>query len=138
MAAKGHKLTPKQETFARKYVEGGSPMHAYREAFGGKGNDRTCATQAQRLLALPVVSDYIAELRADVRKDHGVTVAGLLLELEEARQVGKAEGQASAMVAATMAKAKLAGLDKGDGDESDVPTPVEIRVSVVDARKPNA
>lgn len=41
-----------------------------------------------------------------------VTVESLIEELEEARQVGKENASAGPMVAATMGKAKLAGLDK--------------------------
>lgn len=138
MAAKGHKLTPKQEAFARRFVECGNATQAYRESHGSKGNDQTCATQGCRILALPVVQAFVEELRAGVRKDHGVTVAGLLDELEEARKVGRQTGNASAMVAATMAKAKLSGLDKGEGDESDAAVPVKVEVYVKDARKPDA
>ena len=41
-----------------------------------------------------------------------MTVGDLIKELEEARQAGLEFGSASAMVAATMGKAKLLGLDK--------------------------
>lgn len=41
-----------------------------------------------------------------------VTVESLIAELEEARQVGKTTESAAPMVAATMGKAKLMGLDK--------------------------
>ena len=138
MAAKGHKLTPRQESFARKFVECGNASQAYRDTFGSKGSDATVATQASRTLALPVVQAYVAELRANVRVEHNVTVAGLIVELEEARQIGRQTGNASAMVAATMAKAKLSGLDKGEGDESDAAVPVKVEVYVKDARKPDA
>jgi hypothetical protein len=42
------------------------------------------------------------------------------------------------MVAATMGKAKLAGLDKDAGDDTDEAQPVKVEVSVVDARKRHA
>ena len=41
-----------------------------------------------------------------------VTVEDLLIELEEARQIGIDTKSAAPMVAATMGKAKLMGLDK--------------------------
>lgn len=138
MAAKGQKLTPRQEAFARKFVETGNATSAYREAFGSKGKDTTVATDASRTLKLPIVAAYVAELRAAVRTDHDVTLASLLTELEEARQMGNKTGNASAMVAATMAKAKLSGLDKGEGDDDQVATPVKVEVTVTDARKPAA
>lgn len=138
MAAKGQKLTPRQEAFAREYVKTGNATEAYRAVYESKGSNTTCATAGSRLLKLPIIADFVAGLRVEVRTDHGVTVASLLLELEQARAIGAKTGNASAMVSATMAKAKLAGLDKGDGDDDGQATPVEIRVSVVDARKPEA
>nr|QJS05512.1 hypothetical protein [Psychrobacter sp.] len=57
-----------------------------------------------------------------------------MTELDDARLTAKANGQASAMVAATMSKAKLLGLDKGVTD--DEVQPVSIMINYVDARKP--
>jgi len=42
------------------------------------------------------------------------------------------------MAAATMGKAKLAGLDKDTDGEGEEAQPVRVEVSVVDARKPCA
>lgn len=138
MAAKGQKLTPKQEAFAREYVKTGNATEAYRSVYESKGSNTTCATAGSRLLKLPIIADFMAQLRAEVRTDHGVTVASLLIELEQARGVGLLSGNASAMVSATMAKAKLAGLDKGDGDDNEPATPVKVEVTVRDARRPDA
>jgi predicted DNA-binding ribbon-helix-helix protein len=78
-------------------------------------------------------------MRGNIASAHGVTVASLIAELEEARQVGKERGQASAMAVATMGKAKLAGLDKDVGDDAiNSPQPAQVIVTVRDARKPNA
>ena len=41
-----------------------------------------------------------------------MSIDDLMTELDDARLTAKANGQASAMVAATMSKAKLLGLDK--------------------------
>ncbi|WP_201566015.1 hypothetical protein [Psychrobacter sp. CMS30] len=64
-----------------------------------------------------------------------MSIDDLMTELDDARLTAKENGQASAMVAATMSKAKLLGLDKGvnDGDEVQ---PVSITINMVDARKP--
>ena len=59
----------------------------------------------------------------------------LMTELDDARLTAKANGQASAMVAATMSKAKLLGLDKGVIDDTE-PQPVTFIIQGVDARKP--
>ena len=61
----------------------------------------------------------------------------LIAELDDARVTAKANGQASAMVTATMSKAKLLGLDKGDRDKDSEVMPVKIVIQTVDARNPD-
>ncbi len=62
-----------------------------------------------------------------------MSIDDLMTEIEDARMIAKALGQASAMVSATMSKAKLLGLDKGINDDVQ---PVSILINYVDARKP--
>lgn len=67
-----------------------------------------------------------------------LTLDDLLDQLEQARQIAIEERKPSAMIAATMSKAKLLGLDKGDSDsdrDADV-QPVQVIIQTVDARKP--
>lgn len=64
-----------------------------------------------------------------------MSIDDLMTELDDARLTAKENGQASAMVAATMSKAKLLGLDKGVTDDNEV-QPVSVMINVVDARKP--
>ena len=64
-----------------------------------------------------------------------MSIDDLMTELDDARLTAKANGQASAMVAATMSKAKLLGLDKGVIDDTE-PQPVTFIIQGVDARKP--
>ena len=66
-----------------------------------------------------------------------VTVNDLIKELDDARQTAKENGQASAMVASILAKAKLLGLDKADSEHDNEPQPVQIIVNVKNARKPD-
>jgi len=128
-------LTIKQETFCQKYVETGNASEAYRQAYGSKGKPETVARSAHELIVNPKVSARIAALReATINRVHGVTVASLISELEEARQVGKERGQASAMAAATMGKAKLAGLESGVDDADDA-TPIAVTVEIKSGRK---
>ena len=65
-----------------------------------------------------------------------MNINDLMTELDDARLTAKANGQASAMVAATMSKAKLLGLDKGVTDDNEV-QPVKVVIQTVDARKPD-
>lgn len=64
-----------------------------------------------------------------------ISIDTLISELDDARVTAKANGQASAMVTATMSKAKLLGLDQGVTDTDNV-QPVKIVIRTVDARKP--
>ena len=65
-----------------------------------------------------------------------MSIDDLMNELEDARLTAKDNGQASAMVSASMSKAKLLGLDKGDGDSDSEVMPVKIVIQTVDARNP--
>ena len=66
-----------------------------------------------------------------------LSIDDLMTELDDARLTAKANGQASAMVAATMSKAKLLGLDKADSEHSNEPLPVQVIVNVKNARNPD-
>lgn len=117
MPAEGKILTERQKAFARRYIEIGNAAQAYRDAFGSTGNDRTCAVQGHRLLKLPLVSEYVAELRAEVKTNHAVTVDTILAELDEARELAKKTGNANALRQCSMDKAKLAGLLDKESDK---------------------
>lgn len=127
-------LTPKQEAFCQRYIETSNASEAYRLAYNSKAKPATQHRSAHEVLAHPKVAARLAELRAKLETAHDVTVASLLTELEEARKVGKDRGQASAMVAATLGKARLAGLDKGAGEDDPETTPTRIEVTVKDGR----
>ena len=64
-----------------------------------------------------------------------ITINDLIKELDDAKQTAKENGQASAMVASILAKAKLLGLDKADSELNNKPQPVQIIVNVKNARK---
>lgn len=63
-----------------------------------------------------------------------VTVAASLVELEEARKVALARGQAAAAVSATMAKAKLAGLLNEEAQAA-TPTAATAKMSLSEAAR---
>lgn len=128
-------LTPKQEAFCQRYQETGNASEAYRLSYNAKAmKPETVNRSAKELLDNRKIAARLEELRAAVQTAHGVTIASLLAELEEARGVARGREQAAAMVQATMGKAKLAGLDR-DPDVDDTPTPAAVRVEVVSGRK---
>ena len=112
----GLNLTPKQEKFCQLYIELGNASEAYRQAYNAsKMKPETIKRKAQELLENgTITATYIAELRLEHKERHNINVDDLIAELEEARQLAKdpAKPQPSAMVSATMGKAKLLGLDK--------------------------
>ncbi|WP_395642771.1 terminase small subunit [Rudaea sp.] len=113
-------LTPKQEAFCRAYIETGNASEAYRRAYDAKGMKlESVHRKAAEVFANGKVTARIAELHAELREDYRITAQTLLRELEHARCVAMERGNAQAMVAATMGKAKLAGLDKPGAEQAD-------------------
>lgn len=120
----GGKLTLKQEAFAQAYIETGNASEAYRRAYStGQMKPESIVVEASKLLSSPKVSIRVLELQDQALKRHEVTVDSLIRELEEARIAASTteRPQASAMVAATMGKAKILGfiVDKQDNTSSD-------------------
>ena len=110
MTARKKALTPKENTFARLYVETGNATEAYRQAYDHNGNDATACRGAHDVLHRPAVEAYVGDLQAEHRERHKVTVDQLTDQLEKARQVAMDNRNAAAAVQAIMGKAKLHGL----------------------------
>ena len=107
------RLQPKQEKFCQLYIELGNASEAYRQAYScGKMKDETINNKAYILRKKGEIRARISELQAEHKERHNLTVDDLFDELEEARQLGKESENASAMVSATMGKAKILGFDK--------------------------
>lgn len=96
---------PRHEAFAQALAKGKTADEAY--ALAGYKPDRG---NASRLTANDSVRTRVEELQGKVAKKVEVTVESLAAELEEARGLAKTEKQSSAMVSATLGKAKLFGL----------------------------
>ena len=64
-----------------------------------------------------------------------VTIDDLISELDNALQLASECQKPSAMIAATMAKARLLGLDKDVSEHDNEPLPVQVIVNVKNARK---
>lgn len=86
----------------------------YAKIYQTKATGDALSKIASRLWRNPVVQAYVAELRAEVRKEFMVTVESLIEELNQIKAValGAETPQCSAAVSAVMSKAKLCGLDK--------------------------
>ena len=76
-------MTPKQEQFARLYVETGNASEAYRQAYNTDNmKPETVTNEAYKLLQDPDISAMVDNLKAEARQRHAVTVDDLLHELE--------------------------------------------------------
>ena len=64
-----------------------------------------------------------------------LTIDDLIAELDEARQIAKDNANPTAMISATVNKAKIYGLDNGKNLQAVEPQPIKVIVSTQDARK---
>lgn len=105
-------LTAKQELFVSAYCSNG--FNATRAAIESGYSKESAGAIASENLQKPDIIEAIDRYKLSIVKRHGITVDGLLAELEEARTVALTceTPQTSAAIAATMGKAKLTGLDK--------------------------
>ena len=110
-------MTPKQEAFARAYVETGNASEAYRRAYDAENmNDNTLKKRASELLQHGDVAGTIERMQAKHQKRHEITVEKLtqmaMKAYDEAQRVAPTSGQmqTSAMVKATEFIGKLHGL----------------------------
>lgn len=113
----GDKLTPKQEAFARAYVETTNASEAYRRAYNAENmTPETLKVEACRTLALPNVSLTVANLFMEAHERTLVTVESISKELDEAREMARSTNNSAAFTGAVMGKAKVNGLlvDKVD------------------------
>lgn len=110
-------MTPKQEAFARAYVETGNASEAYRRSYNA-GNMSAAALkeEASKLLRHPDVSLTIEKLQGKHQKRHDITVDKLTEMAMEAYEASKIKGnatgqmQTAAMVKASEFLGKLHGL----------------------------
>lgn len=113
-------LTPKQERFAQCVAEGMTQADAYRAAYSaGKMKPETVQNKASALMRKGEVRARVEELRAPVIERLGYTLETLIGELEQARLLALSTETPSAMINATMGKAKLLGFDKPETEAGD-------------------
>ena len=104
------------ELFAQKWHEKNNKTEAYKYAFPekcAKWKEETINKRASELSLTGEVSGRYKELTQESADNHGVTIAGLILELNTIKGIalGAETPQASAAISAVMNKAKLCGLD---------------------------
>lgn len=130
------------DVYAQAWLGNGNKQSdAWREAYPKSAcSDAVMYIKASNMHKMAKVQVRIAHYKAETVRicadKHGVTIDSLIAELEEARAMGMENSQASACVSATMAKAKLSGLDvqKVDHTSSDGSmSPKDSGAAVLDA-----
>lgn len=136
-------MTPEQQALADKLtnlqrgvvlgvVAGKTQRQAYYDAGGKAKTDASADAVVSEMLSDPKVRAFYDAMISDAAQEAQITLKTLLEELEEARQVAmhQEKPQAGAMVAASMGKAKLLGLEspqKIDHTSSDKSmTPLDV------------
>jgi len=110
---KNRALTNPEQNFVFAVLAGEKDLEAFKIAYSTtKMNEGTIRKEAHTVRHRLHVVEAIRKGHEKMANAAGVTAGSLCLELEEARNIGKTERAAAAMVAATMGKAKLYGLDK--------------------------
>lgn len=107
------KMTSKQEAFALKYIECGNASEAYRTAYdvGKNTTPESIWVNACKTLAHDKVSQRVFELQEAAKERTLVTVESITKELNESRSRADEQDNVAEMTKATMAKAKIHGLD---------------------------
>lgn len=101
---------PRHEAFVQAYVEGLPAYKAYLEA-GYKCTIGAAAVEASRLLKNPNIQNRRRHLLEGLAESLIVTKETLCAELEQARALAHELGQPAAATAASVAKARLLGIE---------------------------
>lgn len=131
-------LTPKQETFAQKYVELGNASEAYRTAYPSsrKWKENTVWSASSRLLADSKVSARVKEIQEEVRKNAAISkdeIVRLCVEVLRGKQIPDSIDEVKV---GNITKRKVRGVSKTWAAERlakmlgyDEPTELNIRKS---------
>ena len=104
-------MTPKQEAFARAYVETGNASEAYRRSYNaGNMKPEAVKVKACELLKNGNVAVTVERLQLKHQKRHDVTVDSITEMLKADRELARQNAQSGAAVTAAMGLAKLHGL----------------------------
>jgi len=123
------RLTLKQERFAEALLETRSQSEAYRIAYNAENmTPESIKVEACVTANKPQVVAHVAQLKAELRARHDISVDTLTEELDENRRLAFEERAPSAAIQATMGKAKLHGLLV---DKREVSTPQGVTFKMV-------
>jgi len=111
--AHGRKLTNRQKTFARHFVDATHSNAECARLAGYSDKNGIAKVQAHKLLNpkyFPHVAEYVLEMREERERKYGVTLMGQLKRLRELSMGAEESGQFSAAINAEKTRAALGGL----------------------------
>jgi len=103
-------ITIQQEKFCQTFVETGNAAEAYRQAYPGSERWKAKSVHEAASKLCAKVAPRIAEIQAEHRKIHDVTVESMVREFDELAQQAVDAGQFGPAVTAKTKKAELFGL----------------------------
>ena len=109
----GRKLTNRQKTFARHFVDGTHSNAECARLAGYSDKNGIAKIQAHKLLNakyFPHVAEYVLELREERERKYGVTLMGQLKRLRELSEGAEEAGHFSAAINAEKTRSALGGL----------------------------
>lgn len=106
-------LNAAQERFCANLIAGMKAKEAYLDAFPD-ANPATAAVRATQEKKKPEIQARLKNIQTEVRAETNITVHKIAEELEDARQVARAEKSPNLMMKASMLKAQVLGLITDD------------------------
>ena len=107
-----NKLTPKQESFAKKYIELGNASEAYRQSYNAeKMKAESITVNASQLLSSTNVALRVKELQAIHTKKHMFTVDKAHKQYIAAYDMAEDKEKPETMISATRAQCDLHGIE---------------------------
>ena len=129
-------LTANMEAFCAELAKTGNATEAYKKAYdASRMKDASVSRKAAELQQNVKITARLAQLRAEVRKNSGITLEEHMTSLKALRNAAAQAKQFGPAVSAEMARGKVSGLYDSDDDTGDAPAPVKVEISVVDGRR---
>lgn len=129
-------LTANMEAFCVELARTGNASEAYRKAYrADKMKPETISRNAAALQALNKITTRMSILRAEVRKNSGITLQEHLSSLKTLRDEARSLGQFGPAVSAETARGKVSGLYVEGSGEDDAPAVQRVEIIIKDGRK---